>query len=336
MRVSAPSPERKRVASAARAGAGWWYYLRARDGLGAVLDALARAGAGDGEVLPAYVGWSSREGSGIYDPIRSRGLPVSFYRMRDDLTVDVGEFAAAVQAASPSSVVLLVHYFGRPDPAAEELTALSRRRGLRLIEDAAHAYASAQALGSCGALGDAVIYSIHKLFQVPVGGVLQVNTRELASQLRRDDAASMDPPPWARVLDEEMTAHAAARVERYRWVAQALAPLAPALVPLWPELPSGTVPQSLPVRAAGTRLRDALYFGLRADGVAVASLYHTLIAPLTPEEFPGSHRLAGSLLNLPVAPWLTSAELERMAGCLADIVARERGHGDADRPGADA
>ena len=41
---------------------------------------LARAGfsAGDRVLLPAYVGWSPREGSGVFDPVRELQLPCAF------------------------------------------------------------------------------------------------------------------------------------------------------------------------------------------------------------------------------------------------------------------
>ena len=41
---------------------------------------LARAGfsASDRVLLPAYVGWSPREGSRVFDPVRELQLPYAF------------------------------------------------------------------------------------------------------------------------------------------------------------------------------------------------------------------------------------------------------------------
>ncbi|MBI2870719.1 MAG: DegT/DnrJ/EryC1/StrS family aminotransferase [Candidatus Omnitrophica bacterium] len=300
----------------------WRLYPRARDAFGAVLDALAIGCRGGAVILPAYVGYSSREGSGVYDPIQERSLSARFYPVCDDLTVDVEHLKSVLEESPQSSALVLIHYFGRPDPELAAIIRLARHLGVPVIEDAAHAYFSAEALASCGKDGEAVLYSMHKMFDVHEGGVLKLNTEALAAVIPPGAAGQVCDADWVRVFEEDVTAHSQARVANYHKLVTRLRALAPAVVPLWPGLPVGTVPQTCPVRVSNTTLRDQLYFGLKAEGFVVASLYHTLIRALEPECFTASHRLSERMLNLPVAPSMTEAEVDRMVEFMSSLITR--------------
>lgn len=296
---------------------GWRLYPRARDGLGAVLDALGLKEGRGRVLLPAYVGWSSREGSGIYDPIARRALGVDFYRVAPDLTVDAADFERAAGEVRGPSAALVVHYFGRPDPSLGRLAACARARGIALIEDAAHAYLSAEHARSCGGEGVAVLYSLHKMFAVPEGGALVLRDAGLEASVPEGEAGRS--PSWAAALEADLGAHAAARLRNYAELQGLLAPLAGALRPLWSALPAGTVPHSFPVLVRDAALRDRLYFGLKARGFVVASLYHALIEPIREERFPASFALSRSMFNLPVSPWTSGRELESLGRELAAL-----------------
>ena len=54
-------------------------------------------------LLPAYIGWSSREGSGVFDPIRELGASTAFYRVSDRLQIDVEDVKTQI-AANPSAI----------------------------------------------------------------------------------------------------------------------------------------------------------------------------------------------------------------------------------------
>ena len=44
---------------------------------------------GERVLLPAYVGWSAKEGSGVFDPVDELGVPYAFYRLDDRLRIDL-------------------------------------------------------------------------------------------------------------------------------------------------------------------------------------------------------------------------------------------------------
>ena len=304
------------TANKIRVDARWRFYPRARDALGAVLDALG----GRDVLLPAYVGWSSREGSGVFDPIQERALNSRFYKLRPDLTVDLEDVARLLETAPKAAVLILIHYFGRPDPSLENIVRLARSYQVPVVEDAAHAYFSAEVSGSCGKAGDAVLYSIHKMFDVFEGGVLKLNTAAFETRIPEGAPGQVREARWTHVFAEAPEAHAVARLRNYAAVGRLVEQLAPAVVPLWEKLPEGTIPQTFPVRIANNALRDRLYFGLKDEGFVVASLYHTLILPLKESDFPASFSASRTIFNLPVAPSMTEADIERLGRSMVAIV----------------
>lgn len=297
----------------------WRLYPRARDAFGALLDALGTRDV----LLPAYVGWSSREGSGVFDPIQERVLNSRFYRIRSDLTVDLKDLELLLKTVPQASVLILIHYFGRPDPSLKEIVRLARDLQVTVVEDAAHAYFSAEVNRSCGNAGEAVFYSIHKMFDVSEGGVLKLNTADLQNRIPEGAPGQVRDTEWTRVFDEAPEPHAVARIRNYGALASHVERLAPAVVPLWDKLPEDTVPQTFPVRVASVEMRDRLYLALKREGFVVASLYHTLISRLQESDFPISFGLSRTIFNLPVAPSMTGAEIERLGQGMAAIV----GHG---------
>ncbi|WP_026841524.1 DegT/DnrJ/EryC1/StrS family aminotransferase [Citrifermentans bremense] len=82
--------------------------------------------------------------------------------------------------------ILAVHVWGRPC-AIEELTAIANRRGLKLIFDAAHAFACSHKGQMIGSFGDAEVFSFHatKFFNTFEGGAVATNDDDLAVKIRR-------------------------------------------------------------------------------------------------------------------------------------------------------
>ncbi len=78
-----------------------------------------------------------------------------------------------------------VHIWGRPC-AIDELTAIAKRRGLRLMFDAAHAFACSSGARAIGSFGEAEVFSFHatKLMNTFEGGAIVTDNDELAEKLR--------------------------------------------------------------------------------------------------------------------------------------------------------
>jgi len=86
---------------------------------------------------------------------------------------------------SRTTGILGVHLWGRACPV-EALSEISRRHGLKLVFDAAHAFACSYRGRMIGGFGDAEAFSFHatKFFNTFEGGGIATNDDELAQRLR--------------------------------------------------------------------------------------------------------------------------------------------------------
>ena len=265
------------------------FFPRARDGFGAILDAEGVV-SGDGVMLPAYIGWSPREGSGVFDPIAQRGIRPIFYRIDGELNIDLEDLEAKLESGGRIKAILFIHYFGFVDPHLKAAVAMAKSRGLTVIEDAAHALYTDFALGSCSGYGDYVLYSLHKMLPFAGGGMVAFHGGKQAFGPLQ--CGFGDPFAY------DFAAIAARRRENYRRLQSLLAPLERWLVPLYPELPPGIAPQTFPLKVQGYD-RFRLYQQMNGAGYGVVSLYHTLIEPLRTPEWGASQGLSRCILNLP-------------------------------------
>jgi perosamine synthetase len=87
---------------------------------------------------------------------------------------------------SRTKAIIPVHYAGQPCDL-DAIHAIARARGLRVIEDAAHALGAAYRGRPVGALSDLTIFSFHPVKHVTSGegGVVTTNDADLADRVRR-------------------------------------------------------------------------------------------------------------------------------------------------------
>jgi dTDP-4-amino-4,6-dideoxygalactose transaminase len=290
------------------------FYRSARQGFGDLIRAVAGDGAGR-ILLPAFIGWSPREGSGVFDPVRESGVEAGFYGLKDDLGVDLGRLEAAL-AAAPCRLVLLIHYFGRTDPAAAEVKRLAGRHGAILVEDLAHGLFSAAAGSGAGSHGGANLFSLHKMFPLADGGMVQYRDPGLLST-QRETA----PELARRILDFDWPAIAAARRRNFLALHERLAALpecGDGFELLWPVLAPRDVPQTLPVRIRRGS-RDHVYEAMNAAGFGMTSLYHTLIDELQ-SGFPEMLALSRAITNFPVHQDVPEAAIEPMVAAFREAI----------------
>ena len=81
--------------------------------------------------------------------------------------------------------IIGVHVWGRPC-AIEALTEIARRRGLKLMFDAAHAFGNSYKGRMIGSFGQAEVFSFHatKFFNTFEGGAVVTNDDDLAAKIR--------------------------------------------------------------------------------------------------------------------------------------------------------
>ncbi len=282
----------------------------ARVAFGAILGALDIS---PGKVLlPSFIGWSAREGSGVFDPIAALQLNYSFYSLDDRLHIDIGSLRQELQSGS-IRVLVIIHYFGYVDPSYAEAVRMAREHGAFVLEDEAHAMFSDVVGGICGRLGDACIYSFHKMLPVESGGAAILNSPEspLASKLA--GCADSTLP----MCDFDLVGIAAVRRANSLLLDRLVRErLTDGVEPLFGAPAVGEVPQSYPVLIRNGS-RDRLYHEMNAAGYGVVSLYHTLISEIPASSFPATARVSRQILNLPVHQDASDRELEAMVHDLA-------------------
>ena len=189
-------------------------YSRGRHALGAAVEGLVRPGAP--VALPAFICDSAVE------PFRRTGRPITFYAVDERLRVRPDALA---EVASAGACVVLVHFFGVPDPELErQVEAVSAAGGV-LVEDCAHALYGRFAGRPLGSLGAAAVFSPRKTLPAPDGGLLvtpgegvDVVTRSTrASELLRLGVYSFERgigiSPRTRLLARESVRRRLSRVD---------------------------------------------------------------------------------------------------------------------------
>jgi dTDP-4-amino-4,6-dideoxygalactose transaminase len=262
-------------------------------------------------LLPAYIGWSPREGSGVFDPIASLGLDYAFYALDEGLRIDIDSLRTALHSGC-IRVLVIIHYFGYVDASYAEAVKIAREHDVFVLEDEAHAMLSDVVGGICGRLGDACIYSFHKILPVESGGAAVINDPE--SRLARTLVA--DPDGALPLCDFDLNRIADKRRANSLVLDKLVRGLTPEIEPLFGAPGRREFPQSYPVMIRNGS-RDRLYHEMNAAGFGVVSLYHTLISQISSEWFPATCKVSRHILNLPVHQDASGKALESMVRELA-------------------
>jgi dTDP-4-amino-4,6-dideoxygalactose transaminase len=249
---------------------------------------------------------------------------------------------------TPRTVALIpVHYAGVA-PDMDALMDIARRRGLRVVEDAAQGLAASYRGRPLGTLGDAGCFSFHETKNVSCGegGALVISDPDLAkrAEIAREKGTNraaffrgeVDKYTWvaegssyvlsdvlAAILDAQLDKLAEIQVRRAAIVAAYRSGLAD-----WAAARGVRLPAELPLREPNHHIfyllypdaasRDRAMAALRAHGVMATFHYVPLhSAPHgrslgAQPELPVTDRVAGTLLRLPLHPRLTQDDVERV------------------------
>ena len=248
---------------------------------------------GSSLLMPGYIGYTDREGSGVFDPVRNTGTPSTFYPMGERLQVDL-ELIQALLATGKHPMILVIHYFGLAHVDMPAMKELCDRYKVILVEDCAHVPLTEEP--GLGTYGGASFHSLHKMLAVPDGGVLRINDPSL------DHGAIAEGETCAattleHVLRSDLSAIMDVRKSNYAFVAERLKDVE-GLDVLYPSI-GELVPHDFPIRVKDG-LREKLYFALMDKGLPTTALYYRMIDAITSEEHPNAHALSKSILNLPV------------------------------------
>lgn len=128
------------------------------------------------------------------DAVLAAGAQVIFYGIREDLSVDLDEIKRKIN--EHTKAILLIHYFGFPQPVPE-IVEICRQHKIVLIEDCAHAFLSRSGEALLGTFGDYGILSLRKSLPLPNGGVL-ISQRKHARNCARKEPSRFST--WRAVI----------------------------------------------------------------------------------------------------------------------------------------
>jgi len=255
----------------------------------------------------------------------------------------------AERRVSPRTAAILpVHYAGFAAPM-DALLDLARRRGLKVVEDAAQGLGASFRGTPLGALGDAGCFSFHETKNVTCGegGALALREKSVAerAEIIREKGTNraaflrgeVDKYTWVAegssyVLSDVLAAILDAQLDKAERIAARRAKIAARYrdgLERWAQAEGVRLPARSPDRVVNDHLfhlvfpseaaRDSCLQALRAEGVMATFHYVPLHSspfgrtlPGTRGEFPVSERVAGRLLRLPMHPLLEDADVERV------------------------
>jgi dTDP-4-amino-4,6-dideoxygalactose transaminase len=255
----------------------------------------------------------------------------------------------AAELCGPDTCALLpVHVFGNPC-AVDALAALAGARGLKIVYDAAHAFAVTHRGRPIGAFGDLSVFSFHatKLFHTAEGGAVagaDASLRRRIALLRNFGIVGEDEVSGVGTNGKMSELHAAlglALLERLdgelRGRARAHALYAERLAGVdgisLQRLAADTTPNhaylAVQVDAGAFGLgRDQLHAALRAENVVTRKYFWPLcsqneayrrLPSARPERLPVATRIAARVLCLPLFGDLSADDVERVCASLLAI-----------------
>ena len=260
---------------------------------------------GQSILLPAYIGITDREGSGIIDPVEDTKTPYTLYALGERLEVDLLMIEELLKTGL-HPLVLVVHYFGIVHVDMNRLSKLCKKYGTILVEDCAHVASMLETENAIGTYGECSIYSIHKSIPVSEGGILRSNSIAFDGlKIPEHRRCSIDV--LERLISADFSKINRLRRANYLWLIDEMSEIS-GLTVLYPDI-GNLVPHDFPVMIHDG-FREKLYFALMNEELPTIALYYRLIDSISSSEFPKSHELSKSILNLPVHQDTTIYDLE--------------------------
>ena len=130
------------------------------------------------------------------EPLLRAGVSVSCYTVGKDLQIDLESLENTI--TSRTRAVLIIHYFGFPQPI-REIRKICDNKGVLLIEDCAHALFSKNGEETIGNTGDLAIFSLRKTLPLPEGGALLINNPGLEASLKLSSGSGIST--WTKTLE---------------------------------------------------------------------------------------------------------------------------------------
>ena len=247
----------------------------------------------------------------------------------------------AIEAAltSRTRAIVPVHLYGQAADM-DAIGAIAGRHGLAVVEDCAQAHLAThrgRPVGTIGTAGAFSFYPTKNLGAFGDGGAVVTNDEALARRVRRlgnggqSERYRHDEAGVNSRLDEMQAAILRARLpllpgwtaRRRQLAARYRAALSAAAVDVAPELDSGHVYHLFTIRCSA---RDRLQTELSDAGIGTLVHYPVALprqgafAGTRETACPNADRLASTVLSLPLNPGLSDAQVDGVAGAVANAL----------------
>ena len=118
----------------------------------------------------------------IYYPLRQLGLELHYYSLKDNFTPDWESVRKNIK--SSTRAIMMVHYFGQPQPI-DEFIRFAHEYKLLLIEDNAHGHSGSYKGKLLGTFGDIGFGSPRKQLNLEYGATLYIQGNQIFSPVKR-------------------------------------------------------------------------------------------------------------------------------------------------------
>lgn len=248
-------------------------------------------------LLPAYIGITDREGSGVFDPISELKINYDFYGLEKNLKINKEDLETKILSGQ-FKAVLIIHYFGFLHCDIEWVSIICKNNNMLLIEDCAHAFSSTYKNIPLGDFGDFSFFSIHKFLATEDGGILKVNNKDFHFPIIDDASRRIKLETLEQLSKSKINEISNIRISNYKYLRDKLGKIDEIEI-LYPELPQGIVPVNFPVIVKDSK-REKLYFRLMEENIPVIALYYRLIGAIDKRKYPTSYYFSNNILNLPI------------------------------------
>lgn len=261
----------------------------------------------DSLLVPAYIGYTDREGSGVLDPIEENNVNYEFYPILDNMQVDLESVEKIIETKSIKAI-LLIHYFGFLHCDIVRLKQICHDNKILLIEDCAHTIYSKVNNKYLGDFGDFSFYSVHKVLPVDSGGFFKISNPLYFKDdifIQNDQEIEIESLEALLIYDEDLVTKKIR--ENYIFMSNELNQIDGIKV-LKPNLPVGIVPMNLPVLIEGLK-REDFYLEMIEKNVTLIALYYRLIDTIDKNKFKVSHKISENIINFPINQDITKDEM---------------------------
>jgi dTDP-4-amino-4,6-dideoxygalactose transaminase len=289
--------------------------------------------------------------------VHAGATPVLADICADDLNIDPEQIERRITPRTKA--IMPVHYAGVPC-RMDEILDIARRHNLPVIEDAATAAGSAYRERMVGSLGDLTVFSFYPVKNMTTGqgGMVTTNDAELAAQISALRNHGLDSNAWKRYSSEAnrlfytmnqpgfnygmfdlLASIGLGQLKRLPQFNEKRRALAEHYTRAFADVPQVEAPS---IRDDVTtnwhlyviRLRDTgvsradLAQGLKERGVGTSVHYYPIhYHPYYRErfgfqqgDFPVTEREFERILSLPLFPRMSEGDVERVVGCVREIV----------------